>query len=249
MSKKTKKEIIDPKKQVEDESLIVEIEESIKQENIEKLWTEHGKFIISLAVLIILITAIGSARTSYINSTSEEKTALFINSMDTDDPAKSVKAISTELSGNLKALSLLSSAGILIEENNTEAAVDLLKQVPNEKNIDKTLLDLSHLTRIRLIWGNQTNEELETSLEALKTIWSNTENPWRYHASIEAALIYAYKLNNFKKARSLLKDVSSAKDIPQTLSDRANALHHIFSVHEQLSLQNSNKSKDAEQQG
>ncbi|MCB1721751.1 MAG: hypothetical protein KDI11_08355, partial [Alphaproteobacteria bacterium] len=75
--------------------------------------------------------------------------------------------------------------------------------------------------------GDQDGQSL---LDQLIPLVSNLQSPWVHHARIEAALITADKLGDYSTALTHLNAVLDTPDLPQSLTDRARALAHLYGM-------------------
>lgn len=205
--------------------LIVEVDEAMKQERLEKLWQSYGGFFIGLLVMLVLGTAANAGYTHWQSQKNIMQTDLYLDALiDEEETSESLQKISDKIeSPNLKALTKIHAAGRAINENQNAKAVTLYE---TDENISPVLNGLASLMSIT----QNPNVSGAEKAQRLKGLYDDTANPWRYHAHLEAAIINAHENNDFQSARVHLKHIIDAENIPQTLKKKAQSLDILYAL-------------------
>ena len=248
-------------KQAQNESLIIEIEEAIKQEKLENLWKNYGSFLIGGALFIVLATAAFVGWRSYNDNKNAEKTKILIAAMDADDQAKSLADIMPELSGGTEFVALFTAAGLMIGDGNHTGALELYRKGSQDKTLPHIFRDLATYMAVQLEWSDSEKPDSDKLLAELAPLWQDESNPWRWHARLQTAMILAQDKHDYQGAREQLTQVMLQDGVPPTLSEKAKSLDHIYYLLQQTAAKDApaaaqtpaqspaKAGKDEEQQG
>ena len=209
--------------------LIHEVEESIKQERLEKLWKEYGSYLIAAAILAVLLTALFTGWRSWNEKVNISQTTALIEALDQENKPEALEQITGSLRPNHRAIARLTAAGLLLRDGKQEEALSSYRAAADDRDIQPVFRDLSRLMAVRLEWGMQKPDaNPQALLAALQPIWEDGANPWRWHSHEQAALILAHAQNDYVNARAHLAKIIEAKDIPPSLQERARALDRVY---------------------
>jgi hypothetical protein len=217
---------------IEDELLIQELEESVKQDRLNKLWDDYGPYLIAVAVIIVLITAFVSVWGNYEQRSNSRNTEIILSTLGKEDAAKTLAEASEGFKSDQKFIALFASAGMLVEKKQYDEAIEHYKKIYSDKSVSKVLRDLALYIAVKTEWSyGEKKSDGGVYLGHLKPLIIDEKNPWHYHASIQAAIISAHDLDDYGKARQfLLSVINKEGTIPTSLSDRAKALDHVYSL-------------------
>jgi len=211
------------------DEIIHEVEESLKQERLEKLWKENGTYILLGAFLIVLCTGLLNGWRSWENKVNINHTELVVKAIEGQDKVRKLSSLAVKVRPGHRAITRLTAAGLLLEEKKYEEALLEYQGAASDRELDPVFRDLAQLMYVRLKWSTQeTPSDSENLLSLLEPIWKSPSNPWQIHAHIQASLIYAHDKNDFRSALSHLEVVRGTKNLAPTLSERVEALEHIY---------------------
>lgn len=209
--------------------LIHEVEESIKQERLEKFWKEYGSYLIAAAILAVLLTALFTGWRSWNQKVNISQTTALIEALDQENKPAALEQITGTLRPNHRAIARLTAAGLLLRDGKQEEALASYKAAAEDRDIQPVFQDLARLMAVRLEWGMQKPDaNPQTLLAALQPIWEDNGSPWRWHAHEQAAVILAHAQKDYVNARAHLAKIIEAKDILPSLQERARALDHVY---------------------
>ncbi|MCB1721572.1 MAG: hypothetical protein KDI11_07450, partial [Alphaproteobacteria bacterium] len=180
--------------------LFREVDEVMRQERIEKFWSENKAYIIGVILGTILLTGLISGYRSWNSSVKEKQTAALIAMQESPEyPGNILNAEELPMRAGLRGIALLQAAGTFLDQDKTEDALTLYQRVSQDKELPGELQDLGTLMSVRLQIdrGDQDGQSL---LDQLIPLVSNLQSPWVHHARIEAALITADKLGDYSTA-------------------------------------------------
>lgn len=210
--------------------LLQEIDEALKRERAEKLWREYGPTLIAGIVLLVVLTGVFAGWNAWQEKHNIRQTNLLISALETPYPETALKAASTTLSGNHKALAQLQLAGYLAQNDKNDEALAQYQDIAAERGTPAVWRDLATLMAARLEWHDQIDEAKAKALLAGLKPLLNKNNPWRMHAAIQSALITGDSLGDYKGAVQLLADPVNNANTPASLQNRARALDHFYTM-------------------
>lgn len=216
---------------IENDLLIRELEESVKQDRLNKLWKDYGSYVIGGAIIIVLATAFFSFYGSYTAKQNAHNTRLMLEARESENAAEKLTAIAEGLKPGQRSLALLMAAGRYVEDGAYDKAVRAYKDIEESGGIPELYRELGTVLAVKAEWGfAEEKPEPSQLLSRLKPVMTNMKSPWRWHALVQAALITAHDQQDYEQARKYLEPVMEQPDLPPSLIERAKALDHIYSL-------------------
>lgn len=214
-----------------DETLIHEIEDSLKQEKLESFWKEYGATIIVGIILAIAVTAGFSGWQSWTQARYEEKTAVLFRALEKENAAGTLATLGQQGYDDHAALAALTAGGLMIQAGNSDAARAQFKEVDAAQSVSPLLHDLGTVMAAKLDWDKDDRGKATILLEKLKPVWSDQDNPWRWQARMVAAMINAHTFQNYEQARTHAAIVAAAENIPESMSSRAQSYYQLYNFY------------------
>lgn len=205
--------------------VLLEVRQAMKQERMEKMWKNYGGLIIGALVLLVASTAIHEGYNAWKADQNKKQTVTFLESLDQKD-GKSILEKSANLDDSLKILAQMRAANAFEKENNYTNAISIYKDMLENKNAPPEFKSLANYALVRL----DTALSADQKVIQLSQIWADESNPWRYHARLDAAVILANSLKNYKDARTQLAALINTESIPKTLKQKATSLDILYSA-------------------
>ena len=193
-------------------NIFVEVDEAMKQERLENLWKRYGGFFIGFLAIIILGTAANAGYSSWKTAKNAAQTDILLNIIDDT-------TVSQDLTGGLHGINVISAAGILASQNEAD------KALPHYSSIAKEGDAVGQLAAYMAA-------NISQDLKVIENIASNENDPWRYHAALDAALIEASMNRNYSKARNHISMILSSSNAPKTLIQKAQSLDILYALKE-----------------
>ncbi|MCB9983848.1 MAG: hypothetical protein H6861_09300 [Rhodospirillales bacterium] len=210
--------------------LFREVDEVMRQERIEKFWAENKSYIVSVILGTILLTGLISGYRSWDNSVKEKQTARIIALQEAEDyPQNILETEKLDMRAGHRAMALLKAAAVFLDQDKTEEAGALYQRVAQDIDLPAEFKELAILMSVRLL-SDQDDADAQALLDQLKPVVNNPKSPWVHHARIEAAVLQADKLQNYAAALQHLNAVIDTPDLPASLTERAVALVHLYSL-------------------
>ena len=197
-----------------------EIDEDLRQDKAARLWKAYGKYIVALAIFIIL--AIASYRfIEHKNEKNREQTSeLYELASETGrsgDKKAAIELLSDEMFDENRGYSIISKlkkAALAKSNNDLEGTEIVLKEIITNEDIPLYLRDLA---RLKLFASDSDNNssQLEVLIEE--------EGPWKFLA-LELKGGIQLEGGNFKEARSIFKELTDDANTPNNLRRRASEI-------------------------
>ena len=197
-----------------------EIDEDLRQDKVARLWKAYGKYLVALAVFIILVIA--SYRfIEHKNEKNREQTSelyeLASESGRTGDEKAAIELFSDEMFDEnigYSIISKLKKAALANSNNDLEGTEIVLKEIITNKDIPLYLRDLA---RLKLFASDSDNNS--SQLEVL----IKEDGPWKFLA-LELKGGVQLEGGNLKEARSIFKELTEDANTPNNLRRRASEI-------------------------
>ncbi len=197
-----------------------EIDEELRQDKAARLWKAYGKYLVTLAIFIIL--AIASYRfIEHKNEKNREETSELYEMASeagrTGDERAAIELFSDErfdVSIGYAIISKLKKAALAKSNNDLEGLEIVLKEIITNKEIPLYLRDLA---RLKLLASDSDNNisQLDSLIEE--------EGPWKFLA-LELKGGIELEDGNIKEARSIFKELANDANTPSNLRRRASEI-------------------------
>ncbi len=205
--------------------LLAEVDEMMRQERVVKLWKDHGGTLIAVIVAIIIGTGAFSGYNAWNAGVKSKGTDQLLNLLEHPDFPQNIDNSTFEMRTELEAIALITAAARKIEEGKNEEALSLYEEAASNSKTPDDFRELALLHIARL-----SQKSVEDRQADLAPIWNNENSPWRYHAHLEAATLFAHNGQNYAKAIEHLDIIQSAANLPETLYNKARALSQIYTL-------------------
>ncbi|GGF24998.1 membrane protein [Aliidongia dinghuensis] len=197
-----------------------EIDEDLRRDRMAKLWARYGKYIIGLAVLIVVATAAGVA---YQNWRQQQYQALGLKYAETSfqlrdgDTAKAVngfEALAATDKGSYGLLARIQAAALKAKGTDKDGGLAALNAIAADGGVDQVYRDLATVLAGLYSVDQAKPEDVITRMKPL------AEGPWHYTALEVTALA---QLKAGDKAAALKTYQGLADDLGAPESVRARA--------------------------
>lgn len=217
--------------------LVREVEDSIRQEQLQTFWKEYGPYLVGAAVLAVLLTAAVTGWRGWTGGIHARETTALLQALDMKDAPAALEKAEADLTGGRKAAAGITAAGILARDGKLKEAAALYRTTAQDTSLPRDFRHLALLMAVRTGWtmkesGEEAAAQTQGFLDSLETIRSDGSSPWRWHAAVQAALILAHDKQDYAQARRMLAPVLSAQGLAPSLAERARALDHVYALKE-----------------
>ena len=207
----------------EQEILFREIDEELKQENLQQIWKRYGRSIIGASILLIAGVACFKGWQSHeLNNRIEfgerfDTAVDLITSDDIQAAENSFRAITEGSSLGYTILANFQIASLAGKRGDPGSAIKIYKKLADDERLDMIYRDLA------TILGAYA--ELETNSKSFELIERADQlalgmSPWRFSAK-EIRALAAFLNGDKKTARARYKELIKEAAAPQGIRDRA----------------------------
>lgn len=211
--------------------IFIEVDEALKQEKLENIWQKYGGFFIGFLSVIILGTGANAGYQSWQTTRNATQTDLLFSVINAPDfTADNLKNISQDLQPALQSIANIHAAGLFVENGEYQKAIEIYKSIEENINADPTISQLAYYMVTSISTDLSTNDKISR----LNNMIDNKDNPWRYHAMMDAAITQATLLKDFKTARRHLAQILENSETPKTLKQKANSLDILYALKEKI---------------
>jgi hypothetical protein len=211
---------------VTDESLIREVDEEVRQDEYQKIWTRHGNKIIAVAVAAVLAVA-GFEGWKYFQRTQAEQASIvYFDAAEKAEVGKledALAALAAVKHQGFGQLAKMREAAVLADKGDTEKAIATYDAIVADASTDPVLADLARIRQGYLLVDTKTPDELLTKLG----MFDKDGNAWR-HAAREIFGLAAYRVKDFAMADRYMNAIFSDPDAPQSLKQRAQVMVQLI---------------------
>ena len=197
-----------------------EIDEDLRQDKVARLWKAYGKYLVSLAIFIILAIA-GYRFIEHINEENREQASelyeLASEAGRTGDKKAAIELFSDERFNETigyAIISKLKKATLAKSNNDPEGMAIVLKQIVTNEEIPSYLRNLA---RLKLIASDSDNyiSQLDALIEG--------DGPWKFLA-LELKGGMELEVGNLKEARSIFEELTIEANTPNNMRRRASEI-------------------------
>ncbi|MDR0630602.1 MAG: tetratricopeptide repeat protein [Holosporales bacterium] len=212
------------------DAFIDSIEEEIRNENWQDLWSRYSKYISgAFIILTITIGGYGSWKKRELakNEAISHRYSIIQNSIikgDIDEAIPQLKELSKISKNNYSALAKFEYASILRSKNDKKAA-DQYKQISDDKKAHKIFRELAYVFYVHTCLDLLSQAELKLKLDEIIKTLSGKYIGCDCNLLVMEALAFCYiKQNKNDLAKQTLINLAKTNGIPQCMQERARIL-------------------------
>ncbi len=198
-----------------------EVDEELRQEHYAKLWQKYGRYVIVLAVLIVVATATNVGWREYVRNAREADGAKFAAAVELFAAGKSSEAANAfaglvdDGGDGYPTLAGLQQAAALAAGGDQQGAIAIYDRLAKTAN-GELLQGLAQLLGALSSLDGGAVGEVERRLEPLL----GGQNPWR-HSAREVAALAAQQGGKLDQARKIFTELADDASAPAGIRARA----------------------------
>ena len=208
----------------DDDGLIREIDEELRQEQAQKLWKTYGKYVIGVAVVVVFVVAGYQGWTAYDQSQKQEATDSLIgatslaDSGDTTAAIDSLAILEAKKVGEITVLASLRHAALIAKEGDKQASATAYYAIADDTSVSKPFRDLaSILGTVQSL--DQDSGNAQAVIDRLKPLIDSNSN-WR-HSAREISAVAAIEMGQIEQAKEHLQAIALDVQAPSGVRSRA----------------------------
>lgn len=210
-----------------DDPLMREIEDELRQEQLHKLWHAYGKYIIGIAIAVVVVVASYQGWQAYDRSVRLASTDSLISASSLIDQGQtqaaqdSLAKLEKDGPAGIKLLAELRSAGLTAASGDHAAAAAAYDKIADDTSVQQSFRDLATVMgAVHAFDADPANaEKVLAKLQPLTA----PNNVWR-HTAREIAAMAAIQLGETEKASEFLKSTALDAQAPSSVRSRAEEL-------------------------
>jgi hypothetical protein len=199
-----------------------EVDEELRRENFAKLWARYGKYVIALAVLLVLATAGVVQWRQYQQHQREAEGARYVGALNLArqgkdrDAADAFAALARQASGGHATLARLEEAALKARAGDVEGAIAGYDALAADGSVDPLYRDVATLLSAQYALKNGDPKAIIAKLAPL----TNADNPW-HPSALELTALAELKAGDRTAARATYQRLADDLTAPQGLRARA----------------------------
>lgn len=205
-------------------NILIEVDDALRRERVEKLWNRHGGLIIGAILLIIVGTAAISGYRIWDKNAKTTQTEQLLAAID-DGPERLITTGET-LRPGLKTLALWRAAGAYLEQGKKPQAMETYASILKDS---KTPTDFRHLAAYQIARLTAQDDPV-MGLALLEKSANDINNPWSLIARLDVAVLQARHRKDYRTARDHLAVILKETDLPASLERKARSLDMLYAI-------------------
>jgi len=214
-----------------DDSFIREVNEELRSDQMKGAVRRFGRYIIAIAVLIVLGTIGKVAYEYWDNTRSSGAGDQFLAAMQLADENKTDEALAAldklekEGHGAYPVLARMRAATVQSQKGDNAGAIASFQTIAKDKSVPAAVQDAAKMRAGWLLIENGTYEQVSAAVEEMAV----PGNAFR-HAAREALGLAAYKAGNMAQARQWFQSIVDDVDSPRNVANRAHMMLDLITA-------------------
>ncbi|MBW8640236.1 tetratricopeptide repeat protein [Hoeflea sp. WL0058] len=214
-----------------DDSFFREVDEELRSDRMKSIWQRFGKYLIGLAILIVLATAGFRGYEYWSKSQASKSGDLFLeaitlsNEGELDEALGVLRELEVDGYGSYDVLARMRAATVLADKEDFRGAIAEFVDVGRDNDVPKAIRDVSRVRAAYLLVDHGSYEDVSAQVEVL----SGADNPMR-HSAREALGLSAWKNGNFSQAVEWFSLIVGDTDAPSNVRQRAEVMLDLMAA-------------------
>jgi hypothetical protein len=200
------------------DEFIREVDEDIRQRQINDLWKKYGKFVIGIAVGVVAIVAGRAIYTSVIESKYSEQASLYSQAISMND-AEISSALDPLLNSDVEAYEILATfkkAEISISNDDRAGAITILDQFVTSSSVAQVYKDMATIQAALLELDTASVDQIRSRLSLIL----NSDSKYQYFAA-EIMALSELRAGDSGAAKSRLEALINDENASGSIKTRA----------------------------
>ena len=193
-----------------------EIDEDLKRDQMQLLWTRYGKVVMTAVAAIVLLVASFQGYAAWQTSLAETSANSYQQALQSDDVVAELEAQLGHLSGGYAMLAQFQIASEQVASNDFAAAEASYIALASDKSLDPLYQQAATLLSVMVAPQNTDVLALQSRLSDLET----AAGPWQAMA-LETGAGLALRIGNKDVALAKYKKLKEMADVPASMRQRA----------------------------
>ena len=218
----------EPKKDVELDGLMAEIESDLREDELKRIWRRHGPTFVTVAAVFLLAVAGYEGWRAYEAREHAKVASMYEEGMGlaADQKLDEAKAKFAEVAKTADkpyaSLARLVDAGLRVEQNDVEGAVGLYAALAADGSADPLFREMAVVLKALHSVDREDPKKIEAELAPLTKVSTFK------HSAIELTALLAAKQGDTARAATLAQSLVDDTDTPQAMRGRATELAALY---------------------
>lgn len=205
-----------------------EVDEDIRKERYQNLWSKYGKYVIGFLILIVIIFSLSQYLQSKNISDNKKILDIYFTAVEAieknqlDSANQGLETVYNDKNKVLSAISGIKLSQTYLKNNQQDKALSILKNIYNNKSLEPVYRELALYKYIVINFENIEVDSIENMVKSVEV--SGKSFSWYFQEIIG---IKHLTLGDTKKANSIFTSLSLDKDTPFDLKIRLDKLIQI----------------------
>lgn len=214
-----------------DDSFIREVNEELRSDQMKGAVRRFGRYIIAIAVLIVLGTIGKVAYEYWDNNASSGAGDQFLAAMKLADENKTDEALAAldklekEGHGAYPVLARMRAATVQAQKGDNAGAIASFQEIAKDKSVPAAVQDAAKMRAGWLLIENGSYDQVSAAVEEMAV----PGNAFR-HSAREALGLAAYKAGNMAQARQWFQAIVDDPDSPRAVGNRAHMMLDLITA-------------------
>ncbi|MCC3860003.1 tetratricopeptide repeat protein [Pseudemcibacter aquimaris] len=200
------------------DEFIREVDDDLRQKQINDLWKKYGKFVIGMAFGIVAIVAGRAIYTSVVEGQYQEQASLYEEALlqNADQMSASLNQVANGGVAGFELLATLKKAQLAIEADNREEAISILDGFAKNSDMSQIYKDMVNIQVALLEVDTASLDQIRSRLSLIL----NGDNRYGYMAT-EIMALAELKAGETDAAKTRLETLIGDVDAPGSIKTRA----------------------------
>lgn len=214
-----------------DDSFIREVDEELRSDRMKSIWKNYGKYMIGLAVLIVVGTGAVRGYEYWTKQQASRSGDAFLAALNLaregrqDEALAALRELETSGTGSYPALARMRAATVLADAGDVDAAISDFSVIGNDSSVPAAVRDIARVRAAYLLVDNGSYDDVVAQVEDL----SGPDNPMR-HSAREALGLAAWKAGELTTALEWFEQITGDTGVPQGITQRAEMMLDIIAA-------------------
>lgn len=206
-----------------------EVDEALQREKATQFWKSYGPTLVLAAIVMIAASGLTSAYMAWNAYENHKETAKLVAASEEKDIAAAMENAAKDTRSGHEAVALMIAAGNYAGKKEFTKAADTYGAVAADSSAPDDLRDLATILQARavLLVPENTAPDYKALAVTLEPVAGKEKAAFRFHAALDAALLYGDGLKDYARALELLKAFDDDR-APESLKEKAAALKNVY---------------------
>lgn len=200
------------------DEFIREVDDDLRQKQINDLWSKYGKFVIGIAIGIVVIVAGRGIYTSMVEGQYNEQATLYAEALkkNSDQISASLDQVAGGGVAGYEILATFKKVELALEDGDKAKAVSILDELANSTSVSQVYKDMANIQAATLEVDTASVDKVRSRLSLIL----NGDNRYGYMAT-EIIALAELKAGEVDAAKTRLETLIGDVDAPGSIKTRA----------------------------